>query len=292
MNSKVGARRLAHLGGHLLLISSLLAAHAAAKEADAQDKSDQEIPKLQEYQAGPKTSPRRGWLLETAPGSEAASFLTREGEWSSLTPAQRAKATSLGSVAVTRLPSTALAEGLAHEDQFTRDHCMLLLEQQGDVAIPALGRALGSDSMDVRKRALTVLAKTPAPKLRSKIRSCLRCKDEHVRHEALRAYAALEPDDLLDRCERVLGWDNSPWVQHEAIHQLGKLGTLVSVDPLIQHLARTDEHGIRAYTFSWLRRLTGRSFDKNAEHWTAWWTNHREELLKAEQEEEETEEES
>ena len=53
------------------------------------------------------------------------------------------------------------------------------------------------------------------------------------------------------------------------------------MDGLLEHWKRAeDDPALSKVTHLALRRLTGLSFDRDREGWQAWWTNHREEVIK------------
>jgi hypothetical protein len=180
---------------------------------------------------------------------------------------------------VAEVPSGALAHGLAAADLKVRDRCQDLLRAQKEIAHPALGAALDDDSAEARRRALELLVRLPSPNLASPIRRHLTDPDEGVRKFALRAYALLAPEDLLDRVTWVLQHDDATAVAHEAIVQLGRTHDLHGVDALLDHLADCDERSLRVAAFDSLRRLTARDFGRDEEQWRAWWTNHRKEIV-------------
>jgi hypothetical protein len=196
-------------------------------------------------------------------------------------PAPPAAPTILERVAqpVTLVPSPALVAGLEHQEAGVRDRCEELLGEQGDAALPHLGPALSSASKEARRRSLELLVTRPSTKWRSRVDSLRRDDDERVRQTALRAYAALKPTDLYERCVDSLRSDSSVLVRHEAIVLLGRQGDVRAVDPLLDELEGCEERSLRLVTFDALRRLTGRSFGRDEEKWRSWWTNHREEFL-------------
>jgi hypothetical protein len=180
---------------------------------------------------------------------------------------------------VAEIPTEALLMGLSHEDVRVRDHCEQLMGQHEALHVGVLTAALGAPLPDLTRRVLRVLKRGPQAELKSAVKRCLKHKDELVRREAVAAYASLKPSDLLDRLERILYFEDSDWVLHEAIEQLGRTRQLVAVDFLLEHMETWHNRGIRLIVFEQLRALTGKQFGRNERHWRNWWNNHRIVLL-------------
>jgi len=186
---------------------------------------------------------------------------------------------------VTEIDSAALVAGLGHATDGVRERCEQLLIEQGAAALPQVAEALGARSAEARRRGLVIVTQqTPrfekaARKSMRRVSACLSDSDEHVRQAALHCYALFGEKDLLKRCTDVLSHDGSELVRHEAIQVLGRLGDPHGIDPLFEHLARCQERSLRLVTFDSLRRITGKGFGRDEDAWTAWWANHRTELL-------------
>ena len=230
---------------------------------------------------------RGGWPLDPeADGGYA--LLWDEGEIAVLPADPSRQPLRTEAVAVTAIPSDALASGLGHAEEGVRDRCGELLREQGSLGIPALLRVLDADSADARRRALLVLVETGGRKQQAKFRSCISDRDEKVRQAALRAYAATTPRDLFEVALHSYESDRALIVRHEAIVLLGRTGDLRAVEPLLAGMDETMDRSLRLVTFDALRRITGMSFGRDEEAWRTWWSNHGEEVLHPEEKEEES----
>ena len=221
-----------------------------------------------------------GFLLDADPEQTGLVLVTTDGTLLTLPPnGARPPVKAKEQRAVTEIPSAPLVEGLGHRDAGVADRCKELLDGQGVDALPFLEAGLAAAAADARRRTLEILAGRPSKTLRSQVRACLDDPNDRVRQRALAAYAALEPDDLVARSIAALQRDRSPLVQHEAIVELGRARKPVAVDALIDFVSGCEDYGLRAISFDALRRITGRTFERDEAAWRAWWTNHRAEYL-------------
>ncbi len=252
------------------LVCLLLGGRESAKK--------EEPPKVPVHRLDLKSGCLRGILLSNSETSDKVWILELSGK---ITRMERSRISWLekeGDERVCNLPAMALVEGLDAEELEVQDTCEQLLTRMGDPAAEALQSALKSKSRETLRRSLRALTKNVQPKLRSSIASLLSHADEHVRKEALAAYGATRPKDLLERSRKALR-DSSARVRHEAIAQIESTKDLRAVDSLLEMLEDEDERSLRMQVFASLRRLTGRRLGQDEAAWRAWWTNHREEVM-------------
>jgi len=219
-----------------------------------------------------------GWSIELCSGNGAV-LLTDEGTFVTVGHGPDVKVVETAARPVTDVPGVALVDGLARSEEEVRDRCQELLTLRGREAQPFLDLALDSKSAEARRRALVFLSRAPLAALAGAIRRRVTDDDEDVRSSALDAYVALRRADSLKLCIDRLETDRSPLVQHTAVQQIGLLADLRGVDALLQHLANSDDRGVRIATFAALRRITRKNFGRDEDAWRAWWTNHRDEYL-------------
>jgi len=212
-------------------------------------------------------------------------LLTDDGKVALLARAPAPATLETKSRPVSAVPATALATGLAHAEEVVRDRCEQLLLAQGDLAQPALAAAVNDASPEARRRALTIASKLAPTNAKAaqpwigRARARLIDGDESVRRAALACYAAAGADDVREKCEELLQFDDSTRVHHDAIVQLGRTHDLRAVDPLFTQLADSQERAVRIAAFDALRRLTGKNYGRDEARWRAWWKNHRAELV-------------
>ena len=181
----------------------------------------------------------------------------------------------------TELPSMALLAGLADEDQWVRDHCQELLALQGEAAVDALAAGLVSRELDTVIRCLRVLeSSTPKALLPTISRMLQSHGDERARKEALDAYAAYEPADLLDVCKERLIHDLSGYVRCRAVGILGASGDVAVLPALMEQIDRIEPREVNLAVFQALRRLTDQRFGRDGDAWRVWWHNHGAEFLR------------
>jgi hypothetical protein len=282
----MNARRFSLCFVCALLLAGLLVSGARAGDGP---RDDADAPARPTKTEAVPTLTRTQWRLgkETVSGFELATteanekvVATADGALRRFPAAARPDVVSTSDAPVTDVPPLALAQGLADEAERVRDRCEELLRQQKDAALPGLAVALESPNSEARWRALCVLSKVPQKKLLSGVRDHLADPEPRVRQKALRAYSLLAPDDLQEKTVWMLKHDGSVEVEHEALVQLGRCHELTAVDAVLDHLATCQVRNLRLVAFDALRRLTGQRFGRDEEQWRAWWTNHREEVLK------------
>lgn len=224
------------------------------------------------------SQPLAGWLLGVE--GEAGSALLDDAGRLVWLPREPLPDFVLRTAAAAKdLAPAAVAALLGDPAEVVRDRAEELLIEQGPLAAPVLGGVLAAEAAETRLRALRVLERVPAPQWRARVRARVDDRDAAVRRAAIHAYAALQPDDLLDVAGGVLRFDDAVGARHAAIVALGRLGDPHAIDPLFDHLEGCEERSLRLVTFDALRRLTGRKLGRDEAAWRAWWTNHRHELL-------------
>lgn len=249
------------------------AANAAAAKAPAP-----KGPQLERVKLQASAKELAGWRLGAeADGSFA--LLQDDGNVAWLKSQPEPKWLERAERPLAEVPSGHLVAALEHAQETVRDRCEELLVAQGPAASPALGSALLAPSVEMRRRALAVLAEKPAKQWKARVRERLNDDEKSVRRSALAAYAALKPDDLFAVCCDLLRHDGASEVRHDAIGHLGRSGDVRAIDPLFEHLNGCDDRSLRLVTFDALKRLTGMGFKREEADWRAWWANHRDETL-------------
>jgi hypothetical protein len=260
----------------LLLVAVALAANARIGRAEGT--SPPPVAKADHVEMVVAGKPLAGWPIDME-GPNGAILLGDDGVFVTIAKDRAAKIVATAARPVTEIPGLALVDGLSRKEESVRDRCQELLALRGAEAEPLLALALVADSAEPRRRALDILVRTPIVTLGSRIRARISDEDERVRSTALEAYARLKRDDTLRILVDSLLTDRAPLVQHSAAQQVGRLGDLRGVDPLLERLASSEDRGVRIASFAALRTLTGKGFGRDEAAWRAWWTNHRDEYL-------------
>jgi HEAT repeat protein len=265
------------MNGRALLIAVALAVAAPSGRPDEAAKA-QKVAKADHVVVKFAGKSLAGWLLDPA-AKDGSIYLDDDGTF--VTVAKDAKSEVVETTArpVTEVPGPPLVDGLGHAEEGVRDRCQELLAQRGEEAAPLLAAALDAKSAEARRRALTILTATKIDSLAKSIKICVNDSDERVRAVALEAFAKLRKDEALPICVDRLENDGSPLVQHSAAERIGGLGDYHGVDPLLDHLGRCEDRGVRIAVFAALRRISGKNLGRDEEAWRAWWTNHKDELL-------------
>jgi hypothetical protein len=225
-----------------------------------------------------------GWLLDPA-AKEGSIYLGDDGTFVTIAKDAKSAVVETAARPVTEVPGPPLVDGLAHVEEGVRDRCQELLALRGVEAAPLLALALDAKSAEARRRALTILTAMKIDSLAKAIKICVNDGDEHVRAIALEAFAKVRKEQALPICADKLENDSSLLVQHSAAERIGGLGDYHGVEPLLDHLARCEDRGVRIAVFAALRRISGKSLGRDEEAWRAWWTNHKTEFLPDEGEE-------
>jgi hypothetical protein len=236
-------------------------------------------PQLERVRLQSKAKELAGWRLGAEDDGSFA-LLQDDGNVAWLAAEPAPKWLERSERPLTEVPSGHLVGALEHPQECVRDRCEELLVAQGPTASAALGAALLAPSVEMRKRALAVLAEKPAKQWKARVRERLDDDEMVVRRAALAAYVALKPDDLFQVSLDLLRHDDAEEVRHDVIGVLGRSGDVRAVDPLFDHLTGCEDRSLRLVTFDALKRLTGMGFKREEADWRAWWANHRDETLK------------
>jgi hypothetical protein len=236
-------------------------------------------PQLERVRLQASAKELAGWRLDAeAEGSFA--LLQDDGNVAWLKAQPEPKWLERAERPLAEVPSGHLVAALEHAQEVVRDRCEELLVAQGPAASAALGSALLSPSVEMRRRALDVLTAKPAKQWKARVRERLNDDEKLVRRSALAAYAALQPEDLFTVCVDLLRHDGAPEVRHDVIGVLGRSGDVRAMDPLFEHLTGCEDRSLRLVTFDAFKRLTNMGFKREEADWRAWWENHRDETLK------------
>jgi hypothetical protein len=223
-----------------------------------------------------------GWPIDES-AKDGTVLLRDDGEFTVVPREPPPKVLARVASPVTDLPGAALVIGLSHVEEGARDRCKDLLAEvlaaRGAELVPLLRDALASPAVETRRRTLEILVHAPLAELAADVRTVTADSDERVRKTALVAYGALRREDFLELCVTRLRFDRSALVRHAAMVELGGLGDLRGVDPLLDQLVGCDDHATRVVVFNALRKITGQNLGRDEDAWRAWWTNHREEVL-------------
>jgi len=262
----------------LLAVRIALVVALAAPCGRADDQAPPPVPTSEHVELRVEGRPLAGWTIDPD-AKEGSIVLGDDGAFVKVVFGPKVVRVAAAARPVTEIPGSALVDGLSHADEGVRDRCQEWLGQRGKEAAPLLSQALSVRSADARRRALAVLVHAPIPSLAGAVKSRVGDENEQVRATALAAYVAMKRPDALDVCVDRLDGDSSPLVLHAAAEQIGFLKDIHGVDPLMKLLQSCDDRGVRIAAFAALRGITGMKFGRDEEAWTAWWTNHRDELL-------------
>ena len=289
MAAQVIARRTAALAAALLTVAVAAPLAGAAPvaapggETPATKAPATKAPQLERVRLQASAREYAGWRLG-AEDEGSFAVLQDDGNVAWLAAKPEPKWLERGQRPLAEVPSGHLVAALEHAQECVRDRCEELLVAQGPAAAAALGAALLAPSVEMRRRALAVLAEKPAKQWKARVRERLDDDEWRVRRAALAAYVALKPDDLFQVLCDLLRHDDAVQVRHDVIVALGRGGDVRAIDPIFDHLTGCEDRSLRLVTFDALKRLTGMGFKREEADWRAWWANHRDEtLLRAEE---------
>ncbi len=130
--------------------------------------------------------------------------------------------------------------GLLDDARFAvRDRAILELAARGDASVPALNKALGSQSVGARRNAVWAATRIGSDAANAVIRRALGDAHPSLRHTACNGIWKTRDREAVAPLIKLLLEDESPAVQMAAARALGRIGDRAAVDALLQYAERS-----------------------------------------------------